>query len=96
MHKISILILIVCFASCDTTPANETKTVNKENFVDKCYETISIDTSKLKLGDVANLDIYNGIKNFKFGELKSSYQSCIETDTTNSKIDTCLFCKCLT
>lgn len=89
MYKSSIIILFVCFVSCNTTPSNENKTVPTENSVDKCYAEISIDTSKLKLGHVANLDIYNGIRNYKFGELKTSYQSCLEIVESNSKIDTC-------
>jgi len=83
--KINKLILSVLpiLASCVfSTPS--------EKMIAACNTKVFVDESKLKLGKVENLDVYNGIKFLKLGTDKKYYQSCFDSITNTKPIDTCI------
>jgi len=49
-----------------------------------------VDTSKLVVGSVENLDVFNGIKFFRFGSSIESFYPCLECFTLQD-IDSCVF-----
>jgi hypothetical protein len=87
--QIRLIFFIVAFVSCNTTPEKQNDTKVQQTQTDKCSEPYSIDTSKLKLGVVKNLEVYNGIKFLKLGDNREFYSNCIDCYSTSNTTDTC-------
>ena len=87
--QIRIILFLVVFISCNTTPDRQSEIKSQQTQTDKCGEPYSIDTSKLKLGDVKNLEVYNGIKFLKLGDNKEFYSNCVECYSSSNTMDTC-------
>ena len=87
--KLRFIIFMTIFVSCNTLPEKQNDFKLQQTKTDKCSEPYSTEASKLKLGDVKNLDVYNGVKYLKLGENKEDYLNCTYCQSITNGIDSC-------
>lgn len=84
LNQLKLFTLIFVFAAC-----NSSQTANKQEERELCGPTNNIDTNLLQLGNPLNLDLYNGIKNYKFGIAQDDYRDCINCYKLTRTVDSC-------
>lgn len=90
MLRLIALLVSLSMISCFQTKNNKKDIIKNTSSYCILENVPVIDSTKLKLSSVKNLDLYNGIKNIKFGTIKSNYANCIKC-TNYQTLDTCVY-----